>query len=145
MSVSWGYSPKVEKFIPLGDFPADKYLIVAQQAIENLGWKLSHLSENGLIAYTPLSFQSYSEEISIRIYDNFAVVKSECVGIQMLFNDYGKNELNFEKFFHEFEYVQFHLKEVWADRLIKFHSAIAAQDDAYFEKAPLAIKNKLLI
>ncbi len=143
MSVSWGYSPKVEKFIPLGDFPADKYLIVAQQAVENLGWKLSHLSESGLIAYTPVSLQSYSEEISIRIHGNFAVVKSECVGIQMLFTDYGKNELNLERFFHEFEYVQFHLKEVWADRLIKFHSAIAAQDDAYFEKAPLAIKNKI--
>ena len=143
MSVSWGYSPKVEKFIPLGDFPADKYLVVAQQAVENLGWKLSHLSESGLIAYTSLSFQSYSEEISIRIHGNFAVVKSECVGIQMLFNDYGKNELNLEKFFHEFEYVEFHLKDVWTDCLMKFHSTISKQDDSYFEKAPLATKNKI--
>ena len=71
MSISWGYSPKTEKFIPLGNFPADKYLIVAQQAIENLGWKLSHISETGLIAYTPISFQSYSEEIAIRIQNNF--------------------------------------------------------------------------
>ncbi|QPH38165.1 rhomboid family intramembrane serine protease [Pedobacter endophyticus] len=143
MSVSWGYSPKVEKFIPLGDFPADKYLIVAQQAIENLGWKLSHLSETGLIAYTTISFQSYSEEISIRIHGNFAVVKSECVGIQMFFNDYGKNDLNLEKFFHEFEYVEFHLKDVWDDRLAKFNALIAEQDDLYFEKAPLATKNKI--
>ncbi|MCX2573964.1 rhomboid family intramembrane serine protease [Pedobacter sandarakinus] len=143
MSVSWGYSPKIEKFIPLGDFPADKYLIVAQQAIENLGWKLSHISETGLIAYTPISFQSYSEEISIRIHGNFAVVKSECVGIQMLLNDYGKNDLNLEKFFHEFEYVQFHLKDVWEERITAFHTLIAEQDDQYFEKAPLAIKNKI--
>lgn len=143
MLISWGYSPKVEKFIPLGDFPADKYLIVAQQAIENLGWKLSHISETGLIAYTPISFQSYSEEISIRIHGNFAVVKSECVGLQMFFNDYGKNDLNLNKFFHEFEYVEFHLKDIWDDRLAKFHSLIAEQDDAYFEKAPLATKNKI--
>ncbi|MFD2284913.1 rhomboid family intramembrane serine protease [Pedobacter petrophilus] len=143
MSISWGYSPKVEKFIPLADFPADKYLIIAQQAIENLGWKLSHLSESGLIAYTPISFQSYSEEISIRIHGKFAVVKSECVGIQMLFNDYGKNELNFDKFFHEFEYVEFHLKGVWEDRLTKFHAILAEQDDSYFDKAPLATKNKI--
>lgn len=143
MSISWGYSPKIEKFIPLGDFAADKYLIVAQQAIENLGWKLSHISQTGLIAYTNISFQSYSEEISIRIHGNFAVIKSECVGIQMLFNDYGKNDLNLEKFFHEFEYVEFHLKDIWDDRLTKFHSLITKQDDQYFEKAPLATKNKI--
>lgn len=143
MSVSWGYSPKIEKFIPLADFPADKYLIVAKQAVENLGWSLSHVSESGLIAYTPISFQSYSEEISIRIHGNFAVVKSECVGIQMLFNDYGKNDLNLEKFFHEFEYVEFHLKDVWEESLSKFHQLIATQDDHYFEKAPLATKNKI--
>lgn len=143
MSVSWGYSPKSEKFIPLGNFPADKYLIVAQQAIENLGWELSHISKTGLIAYTPISLQSYSEEISIRIHGGFAVVKSECVGIQMLFNDYGKNELNFEKFFHEFEYVEFHLQGIWDERLDRFHRLIAEQDDTYFEKAPLAVKNKI--
>jgi len=143
MSISWGYSPKIEKYIPLADFPADKYLIVARQAIENLGWSLSHVSESGLIAYTPISFQSYGEEISIRIHGNFAVVKSECVGIQMLFNDYGKNDLNLEKFFHEFEYVEFHLKDVWEENLYKFHQLIATQDDRYFEKAPLATKNKI--
>jgi len=143
MSISWGYSPKTEKFIPLGNFPIDKYLIVAQQAIENLGWKLSHVSQTGLIAYTPISFQSYGEEISIRIHSGFAVVKSECVGIQMLFNDYGKNELNFEKFFHEFEYVEFHLKDIWDERLGKFYAETAGQDDTYFEKAPLATKNKI--
>ncbi|SDH13993.1 rhomboid protease GluP [Pedobacter terrae] len=143
MLISWGYSPKIEKYIPLAEFPADKYLIVAKQAIENLGWALSHVSETGLIAYTPISFQSYSEEISIRIHGNFAVVKSECVGIQMLFNDYGKNELNLEKFFHEFEYVEFHLKDVWEENLFKFRRLIETQDDHYFEKAPLATKNKI--
>lgn len=143
MSISWGYSPKVEQFIPLADFPADKYLIIARQAIENLGWNLSHISETGVIAYTPISFQSYSEEISIRINGNFAIVKSECVGIQMWFNDYGKNSQNLERFFHEFEYVQFHLKDAWEESLSKFHEFAETQDAEYFEKAPLATKNKI--
>ncbi len=143
MAISWGYSPKIEKYIPLADFPADKYLIIARKVIENLGWKLSHISKTGIIAYTPISFQSYTEEISIRIHGNFAVVKSECVGIQMLFNDYGKNDLNLEKFFHEFEYVQFHLQDVWDESLAAFHTLIATQDDTYFEKAPLTAKNKI--
>ncbi|RZK55738.1 MAG: rhomboid family intramembrane serine protease [Pedobacter sp.] len=143
MAISWGYSPKIEKYIPLGDFPIDKYLIIAKQAIENLGWKLSHISESGIIAYTPLSFQSYSEEISIRINANFALVKSECIGIQMFFNDYGKNDANLENFFHEFEYVEYHLKDIWDESLAKFHEFIATQDDDYFEKAPLTAKNKI--
>lgn len=143
MGVCWGYSPKIEKFIPLSDFPADKYLIIVRQAIENLGWKLSHVSESGIIAYTPLSFQSYSEEIAVRIQDNFAVVKSECVGIQLLFNDYGKNEANLGKLFHEFDYVQYHLQEQWDEQVRTFREYVAQQDDEYFEKAPLAIKNKI--
>lgn len=143
MAISWGYSPKIEKYIPLGDFPSDRYLIIARQAIENLGWKLSHISENGLIAYTNLSWQSYSEEISVRIDSNFAIVKSECVGLQMWFNDYGKNSLNLEKFFHEFAYVEFHLKDTWEENIAAFHEFAATQDQDYFEKAPLAVKNKI--
>lgn len=143
MKISWGYSPKTEKFVPLGEFSSDRYLIVVKKAIENLGWKLSHISKSGIIAYTPLSFQSYSEEVSVRIQNNFAVVKSECVGIQLLFNDYGKNEANLEKLFHEFEYVQFHLRENWENELAAFEQEIAEQDENYFEKAPLAVKNKI--
>ena len=143
MAISWGYSPKVEKYIPLGDFPADRYLIIAQQVIENLGWKLSHLSASGIIAYTGLSAASYSEEISIRINSNFAIFKSECIGIQLLFTDYGKNAQNQEKFFAEFEYVQFHLKDIWQDRISGFNTHVATQDDAYFNQAPLKVKDRI--
>lgn len=143
MSISWGYSPKVERFIPLSDFPSDKYLIIVRQAFENLGWKVSHVSESGIIAYTPLSFQSYSEEVTVRIHGNFAVAKSECVGMQLLFNDYGKNKANLDKLFHEFEYVQYHLSEQWDNQVRAFHEFAEQQDDHYFEKAPLAIKDKI--
>ncbi|RZK43730.1 MAG: rhomboid family intramembrane serine protease [Pedobacter sp.] len=143
MNISWGYSPKIEKFIPLGEFPADKYLVIARQAIENLGWNLSYVSARGIIAYTPISLQSYSEEISIRIENNFAIFKSECVGIQMLFTDYGKNSKNLSQFFNEFEYVEFHLKDVWEETLKSFHNVAATQDLDYFDKAPLTAKNKI--
>jgi len=143
MTINWGYSPKVEKYIPLGDFSIDKYLIIAKQAVENLGWKLSHISSNGIIAYTPLSFQSYSEEVSIRIVGNFAIAKSECIGIQLLFNDYGKNSQNLDRFFHEFEYVEFHLKDHWEESIANFKTFVATQDEQFFEKAPLTAKDKI--
>lgn len=143
MTLSWGYSPKIEKYIPLANFPADRYLIIARQAIENLGWKLSHISETGLIAYTPISLSSYGEEISVRIKSNFVLVNSECIGIQMCFTDYGKNAANLDRFFNEFEYVQYHLKDIWEETLEKFHEFAATQDEAYFEKEPLTAKNKI--
>lgn len=61
----------------------------------------------------------------------------------MFFNDYGKNEVNLEKFFHEFEYVEFHLKDVWEESLERFHEFARTQDPEYFEKAPLTAKNKI--
>lgn len=79
----------------------------------------------------------------MRIENNFAVIKSECVGIQMLFTDYGKNALNLQKFFDEFDYVEFHLKDTWEESLVQFHEFVATQDPDYFEKAPLTAKNKV--
>ena len=143
MSWCWGYSPKTEKFIPLAGFPSDRYLLVALKAIENAGWNLSHVSEGGIIAYTGLSWQSYSEEISVRINANFAIVKSECVGIQLFCNDYGKNEQNLAKFFHEFDYVQFHLKDAWEENLKAMKLNAAGNEESYFDRAPLASKEKI--
>ena len=143
MSWSWGYSPKIEKYIPLDGFPTDRYLVIALHAIKNLGWNLSHVSESGIIAYTGLSWQSYSEEISIRTISGFGIVKSECVGIQMLFNDYGKNSDNLKNFFDEFEYVEYHLKDSWEEELMLYYAEAVLQDDDYFERAPLASKEKI--
>ncbi|PST84020.1 hypothetical protein C7T94_04590 [Pedobacter yulinensis] len=143
MNVKWGYSPKAEKYVPLGDFSPERYLLVARLAAQNLGWKISYFSSSGLIAYTGLSWQSYSEEISVRIYGNFAVIKSECIGIQMLFNDYGKNERNLRLFFDDFEYAEFHLGPVWDEQLREFRAHAATQDPHYFEQAPLQVKDKI--
>ena len=143
MAWCWGYSPKTEKYIPLAGFPAERYLVVALKAIGNLGWNLSHVSQSGVIAYTGLSWQSYSEEISIRINANFAIVKSECVGIQLLCNDYGKNEQNLQKFFDEFDYAEFHLKDTWEENLLNLKKQASESDDRYFERAPLAAKEKI--
>ncbi|WP_129715338.1 rhomboid family intramembrane serine protease [Pedobacter sp. SYP-B3415] len=143
MNVKWGYSPKTEKYVPLGDFSPERYLLVAKMAAENLGWKISYLSSSGLIAYTGLSWQSYSEEISVRIYGNFAVIKSECIGVQMLFNDYGKNEANLRRFFEDFEYAEFHLCADWDEHIRQFREHASTQDPDYFEQAPLRVKNRI--
>ena len=139
MDICWGFSPKVEKFIPLDELTANQYLTIAKQAIENLGWNLSHISDNGIVAYTPISFQSYSEEIAIRVEGDFVVFKSECVGIQMLFNDYGKNTRNLRSFINEFGYAKAQVDENRDEQQI----LSGAQDPDYLEKSPLVAKNKI--
>ena len=141
--MQWGYSPKLERYIPLADFSPDKYLVTCLQAFENLGWNISHVSGNTIFAYTPLSWQSYSEEVSVQISAGFAIVKSECVGIQLLFTDYGKNEKNLEDFFHEFDYVEYHLKDIWDERLAEFKLLCANTTGDYYDHSPLAVKNKI--
>lgn len=138
MKVCLGFSPKLEEFIPLGNLTADQYLNIAQQAMTNLGWVLSYVSENTIIAYTPISLQSYSEEITLTVENNASLFKSECVGIQLLLNDYGKNERNLTHFIHEFGYAKVQVDEGEGQHRQK----IIAEPD-YFNKTPLAAKAKI--
>lgn len=108
--MAWGISPRKIAVIPLGDYNADHYLTLLYHAFQNLGWRISYFDHDGIIGYTNISWQSYAEEVSVRIVNNQAVIKSECVGYQFFFNDYGKNEKNIELLLPEISYVEFHLQ-----------------------------------
>ncbi|NNU34312.1 hypothetical protein HK413_09420, partial [Mucilaginibacter sp. S1162] len=75
-------------------------------------WRIGYFGRDGIIGYTPISWESYAEEVAVRIVNNTAVIKSECVGYQGFFTDYGKNEKNLELLLNgEIEYVEYHLKD----------------------------------
>lgn len=110
--MAFGISPRKVTIIPLGDYSADYYLTLLYHAFKNLGWRISYFTRDGIIGYTPISWQSYAEEVSARIEGNNVVIKSECVGYQFFFTDYGKNTKNLELLLDgEIEYVEYHLKE----------------------------------
>ncbi|MGF1924614.1 MAG: rhomboid family intramembrane serine protease [Bacteroidia bacterium] len=136
MNISWGYSPKIEEYIPLGDLTIESYLSISEQIMVNLGWKLSHISNHELIAYTPMSLQSYGEEITCRFDGDFAIFRSECIGLQMLFNDYGKNAQNLTLFIREFSYAKVQVNEASAPS----DGFIAKQDTVKLGESPLAAK-----
>lgn len=147
MPISWGYLPKTEKRVSLNHFDTKQYLALVCKAIENLGWKLSHLAADCIVAYTPFSWQSHSEEIIIKIYNDFhggnAIAQSQCVGIQMLFNDYGKNHDNLEKLFLEMEYAEFQLKNDWEAYQTAFEAQLAHAPSFALSETPLALKQKI--
>jgi rhomboid protease GluP len=108
--IAWGISPHRTATIPLGDYNADHYLTLLYQSFINLNWRIGYFDHDGIIAYTNISWPSYSEEVSIRVYSNHIIIKSECVGYQGFFTDYGKNQQNLDLLFTEIEYAEFHLQ-----------------------------------
>lgn len=140
--MAWGISPKKSASVPLGDFGTDKYLAIVYQALENLNWKVSYADENGLIAFTPISWESYSEQITVRIKNGIAHIKSECVGYQAFLYDYGKNEKNIDTLITEIEYAAFHFKSDEEKNIQNFKENFYQHPEINLEYTPLGAKDK---
>ena len=56
-----------------------EFVSLALQACQQLGWRLSDVSEEGALLYTNGSAASYEEEIRIYLIDDKAIVGSRCV------------------------------------------------------------------
>lgn len=95
-----GFTPKYEEQINLEDISKEDFLIIAIETCKKLEWSINYISNNGLIAYTKFSMSSWSEEITVKISDDIADIKSECTGNQFI--DWGKNKKNIEKFISTF-------------------------------------------
>ncbi|NWJ49757.1 MAG: rhomboid family intramembrane serine protease [Bacteroidetes bacterium] len=61
----------------------EKTLVLLNDAINRLGWKVSYIGLNGIIAYTKSIFSLFGEKITVRFENDKAFFKSECVGSQL--------------------------------------------------------------
>jgi rhomboid protease GluP len=102
--MTFGFSPKHSQEIFLGNFDKEHFLVIAYETALKLGWDVSFISKTGFIAYTKFSMSSYSEEVTIKIDDEVATIKSECTGSQLF--DWGKNEKNIDAFLSNFGYIK---------------------------------------
>lgn len=109
--MAWGISPYQTATIPLGDYNADHYLTLLYHSFQSIGWHIGYFHHDGMIAYTNISWESYSEEVSVRVYPDKIVIKSECVGYQGLFTDYGKNRKNLDRLFDEITVTEIILQD----------------------------------
>jgi rhomboid protease GluP len=141
--MAFGISPYKQTLIPLGGYDPDHYLTLLYNAMVGLGWHISYFHHDGLIAYTNISLASYSEEVSIRIKDNWAVIKSECVGYQGLLTDYGKNARNLERLFNELEYTDAILSNSLQERTEELMESIPENQFINLDEPPMVGKEKL--
>ncbi|RFZ95534.1 rhomboid family intramembrane serine protease [Mucilaginibacter conchicola] len=141
--MAWGISPRKTEIIPLNDYNSDHYLTLLYHAFANLGWHIGYFNRDGIIGYTNISWQSYAEEVSVRIVGDKAIVKSECVGYQMLFTDYEKNSKNLGALYNEINYVEFHLKDTLQATTQDLIDSIPDSQFINLNDPPLGFKEKL--
>jgi rhomboid protease GluP len=141
--MAWGISPRKVTIIPLGDYNADHYLTLLFHAFESLGWHTGYFGHDGIIAYTNISWESYAEEVSVRIINNRAVIKSECVGYQFFFTDYGKNEKNLALLSDEITYVEFHLQHNLEETTQELMDSVPENQFINLDEPPMGYKEKL--
>jgi rhomboid protease GluP len=143
INMAWGISPYISEVVPLEDYNSDFYLTLIYHATENLGWHIGYFDHDGIIAYTNLSWPSYSEEISVRIKNNTAIVKSECVGVQGFFTDYGKNKKNIDLLFSEIDYVNYHLQDTLEKNTQELMDAVPEKQFLSLDNPPMSGKETL--
>ena len=138
-----GITPNRIVTIPLGEYNSEYYLTLLYRAMLNLGWNIGYFDHDGIIAYTSISWESYSEEVSARLKGNDVVVKSECVGYQALFTDYGKNQKNLDLLFGEITYAEFHLHNELEETTQDLMNSIPEKQFLNLEDPPMAGKEQL--
>jgi rhomboid protease GluP len=141
--MAWGISPRSTAVIPLGDYNAGYYLTLLYHAFQNLGWQINYFNHDGIIAYTPISWASYAEEVSVRIENGNALFKSECVGYQFFFYDYGKNEKNLRLLYGELEYVEYHLQNNLAETTQELMDSVPENQFMSMLNPPMGAKEQL--
>lgn len=141
--MAWGISPYRTITVPLGEYNADHYLTLLYTAFNNLNWRVGYFDHDGIIAYTPISWASYSEEVSVRVYPNEIVIKSECVGYQGFFTDYEKNQKNLDLLFGEIEYAEFHLQTNLEQTTQQLIDSIPEKQFLSLDNPPMAGKERL--
>lgn len=96
-----GFTPKHFEDFPLNDLTQQQFIVLANETAMKIGWKVSYLSVNGLIAYTDNGMFSWNAEIKIKVENGVANIQSASTGSEMM--DWGKNKKNVAAFFAKFD------------------------------------------
>lgn len=95
--MAFGFSPKFTKDYNLDSLNREHFLVIAVEAAKQIKWNITFISETGFVAYTKFSLASWGEEVTVKISNETANIKSECTGSQVF--DWNKNKENVENLF----------------------------------------------
>ncbi len=105
----------------------EQFLVVVVEAVLQLDWNLFYVNDIGILAYTKISFKSWSEEVIFKIDAGVVNIKSSCTTSQFI--DWGKNKSNVEAVVRKIDEVkrQLTIEEINA-RLVKLQSKYSLFD-----------------
>jgi rhomboid protease GluP len=137
-----GFTPKHIEEFPLNDLSNEEFLVIAIETAHKIGWEVSFASKNGLIAYTNNGMFSWNAEITIKIEDSYAVLKSSSLGNEMM--DWGKNRKNINKFILAFqEQKSLSTKEILEKQFNQIKKSLAPEDEDFLILPPQTTKEKI--
>lgn len=140
--MAFGFSPKHIQDYPLDNLDKEHFLVLATEAAFKLDWNVGFVSETGFIAYTKFSWSSWSEEVTVKIDNDTANIKSECTGSQLA--DWGKNKKNIKALLSKIQEVKNALtpEEIEAKR-VELRESYASKEDDILSKPPSTAKEKI--
>lgn len=140
--MAFGFSPKHIQHFDFENIDKEHFLVLAIEAALKLNWSVGFTSETGFIAYTKFSWSSWSEEVTVKIDNSSAKIKSECTGTQLM--DWGKNKKNVEKLIEAIEEVKAVLTpEEIEIKLVEIRQGFATKEDDILSKPPSTTKEKI--
>ena len=140
--MAFGFSPKFVQDYNLANLDKEHFFVLALEAASKLDWNVSFVSETGFIAYTNFSLSSWSEEVTIKIGNDAANIKSECMGSQMM--DWGKNKQNVEKLIATIEEEKKELTQAEIDsKIVELRQRYAVKEEDILNKPPSTTKEKI--
>ena len=139
--MAFGFSPKNVQEYKLDNLDKEHFLVFAIEAASELDWNVSFISETGFIAYTKFSMSSWSEEVTIKVDNGVANIKSECTGAQIM--DWGKNKRNVNELIYVIERIRKALTQPEIEsKVIELRQRYVSEEDI-FTKPPSTSKEKI--
>ncbi len=130
-----GFTPKHTEDLPLNDLTQQQFLVLANETATKMDWKVSYLSDNGLIAYTDNGMFSWNAEIKITIENGIANLQSASTGNEMM--DWGKNKKNVSNFIASFEELKLTLtKEELDTKYKEINEELTSQEEDFLKLPP---------
>jgi rhomboid protease GluP len=140
--MAFGFSPKHTEEYTLDDLNKEHFLVMAREAASRLNWDVTFISENGFKAFTGLSWTSWSEEITVFITNETAILKSESLGNQLY--DWSKNKKNVEAFAEMIEEVKSELTATDLEqKLQELKEQYITDDEDILNQPPSTGKEKI--
>jgi len=140
--MAFGFAPKYVQDYNLDNLDNELFLVLAIEAANNVGWNVNTISETGFNAYTKFSWSSMSEEITVKLNNGTANIKSVCTGFQLA--DWGKNKKNVTEFLSNLEEVKNMLTQDEIDsKILEFRQLCASNQKDIQSNSPSTTKNEI--